>query len=124
MSAPILDLDYLQDISGGDPKYVYEVLTLFIETFPAGLANLEQLIRETDDFDAIHKQAHTLKSSAGIVRIRATFDDLSRIDMLARNKSNKEEIINRLESILFNFNKALPFIQSERAKCRAADASI
>jgi chemotaxis protein histidine kinase CheA len=124
MSVPILDLDYLQDISGGDPKYVYEVLSLFIETFPVGLANLEKLIRETDDFEAIHKQAHTLKSSAGIVRIRSTFDDLSRIDMLARNKSNKEEIVSRLDSILFNFNKALPFIQSERAKCRAADASI
>lgn len=124
MNAPILDLDYLQDISGGDPKYVYEVLTLFIETFPTGLANLEQLIKETDDFDAIHKQAHTLKSSAGIVRVRNTFDDLSRIDMLARNKSNKEEIVTRLNSILFNFSKALPFIQSERAKCRAADPSL
>ncbi|GAA4460765.1 hypothetical protein GCM10023093_04040 [Nemorincola caseinilytica] len=124
MSAPILDLDYLNEISGGDPKYVYEVLTLFVETFPAGLTNLETLIRETDDYDAIHKQAHTLKSSAGIVRIRGMFDDLSRIDMLARNKSNKEEIVARLDNILFNFNKAIPFIQAERVKCRAADPGI
>ena len=119
-----MDLDYLNDISGGDPKYIYEVLTLFIETFPAGMTNLEQLVRETDDYDAIHKQAHTLKSSAGIVRIRGLFDDLSRIALLARNKSNKEEIVTRLDSIIFNFNKAVPFIQSERTKCRAADPEI
>lgn len=124
MSAPILDLDYLNDISGGDPKYMYEVLTLFVETFPSGLTNLEQLIRETEDYDAIHKQAHTLKSSAGIVRIRGMFDDLSRIDMLARNKSNKDEICARLDNILFNFNKAIPFIQSERVRCKTEDPSI
>ncbi len=121
---PILDLEYLQDISGGDPKYVYEVLTLFVETFPVGLSNLEKLIKNTDDYDAIHKQAHTLKSSAGVVRIKNTFDDLSRIDMLARNKVGKEEIVSRLDNILFNFGKALPFIQAERQRCSAADTNI
>lgn len=118
MNPPLLDLSYLFDISCGDPKYVFEVLTLFVETFPNGLANLEKLIRETDDYEAIHKQAHTLKSSAGIIRIRQVYDDISRIDMLARSRGSKAEIIAKMENILFNFNKALPLIQSERGKHR------
>jgi HPt (histidine-containing phosphotransfer) domain-containing protein len=118
MNPPLLDLSYLFDISCGDPKYVFEVLTLFVETFPNGLANLEKLIRETDDYEAIHKQAHTLKSSAGIIRIRQVYDDISRIDSLARSRGNKAEIIAKMENILFNFNKALPLIQSERGKHR------
>lgn len=115
---PLLDLSYLFEISFGDPQYVYDVLSLFVETFPPGLANLEKLIRETDDFDAIHKQAHTLKSSASIIRIRNVFDDITRIDMLSRSKTGKEEIIARLDNVIFNFNKALPLIQAERGRNR------
>ena len=116
LNAPLLDLSYLFDISCGDPKYVYEVLTIFVDTFPSGLSNLERLIRETDDFDAIHKQAHTLKSSAGIIRIKGVYDDITRIDTLARTHSGKEEIISKLNNIIFNFNKALPLIQAERGR--------
>jgi hypothetical protein len=116
MNPPLLDLSYLFEISFGDPKYVFDVLSLFIETFPPGLANLERLIRETDDFDAIHKQAHTLKSSSSIIRIRQVFDDITRIDLLSRNGTGKEEIIARLDNILFNFKKALPLIQAERGR--------
>jgi HPt (histidine-containing phosphotransfer) domain-containing protein len=118
MNPPLLDLSYLFDISCGDPKYVFEVLTIFVESFPKGLANLEKLIRETDDYEAIHKQAHTLKSSAGIIRIRQVYDDISTIDTLARNRGSKVEIIAKMENILFNFNKAIPLIQSERGKHR------
>jgi hypothetical protein len=116
MKSPLLDLSYLFEISFGDPKYVFDVLTLFIETFPPGLANLEKLIRETDDFDAIHKQAHTLKSSSSIIRIRGVYDDITAIDMLSRGGSGKEEIISRLDNVLFNFKKALPLIQAERGR--------
>lgn len=118
MTVPILDLSYLQEMSDSD---LYEVLTLFLETFPVGLGNLEHLVRETDDFDAIHKQAHTLKSSAGVVRIRGTFDDLSRIDMLARNSGNKEEMVQRLNNILVHYAKAVPYIQAERARCKPSE---
>jgi HPt (histidine-containing phosphotransfer) domain-containing protein len=116
MNAPLLDLSYLFEISFGETRYVFDVLSLFIETFPVGLNNLEKLIRETDDFDAIHKQAHTLKSSAGIIRIRNVYEDLARIDTLARSKTGKEEIIVKLDNILFNFKKALPLIQAERGR--------
>ncbi len=122
MNPPLLDLSYLFEISFGDPKYVFDVLSLFIETFPPGLANLERLIRETDDFDAIHKQAHTLKSSASIVRIRQVYDDLTRIDSLSRNSMGKEEIIAKMDNVLFNFKKALPLIQAERGRNKPASA--
>ncbi len=122
MNEPLLDLSYLFEISGGDPKYVYEVLTLFLDTFPKGVSVLEQLIRETDQYDHIHKQAHTLKSSAGVIRIRQVYSDLARIDALARTESGKEEIIAKLDNILFNFNKALPLIEAERGRNKPKDS--
>lgn len=115
-NAPLLDLSYLFDISFGEPRYVYDVLTLFLQTFPDGLHNLEKLIRETNDFENIHRQAHTLKSSASIIRIRDVYEDINRIDVLSRHKTGKEEMIARLDNILFNFNKALPLIEAERGR--------
>jgi HPt (histidine-containing phosphotransfer) domain-containing protein len=116
MNNPLLDLSYLIDTSSGDAKYIYEVLTLFVESFPVGLSNLENLIRNTDDYCAIHKQAHSLKSSASIVQIRDVYEAIAKIDALSREKTGKAEIILNLNIILNNFNKALPLIQSERRK--------
>ena len=116
MSTPLLDLSYLFEVSGGDPVYIYEVLSLFIDTVPTTISTLNKTIRETDDYEAIHRQAHSLKSSAGIIKIRDMFDDINRIDMLSREKNGKAEIISRMDNVLSNFNKALPLIEAEKGR--------
>ena len=116
MNKPILDLSYLVDTSSGDSQYIYEVLTIFVESFPVGLNNLEKLIRTTNDFCAIHKQAHALKSSASVVKIKDVYEAISTIDALSRQNTGKEEIVANLELVISNFGKALPLIQSERRK--------
>lgn len=116
MNRPILDLSYLIDTSSGDNQYIFEVLTIFIESFPIGLSNLERLIRTTDDYCAIHKQAHALKSSASVVKIKDVYESISKIDALSRLNTGKDEIIANLEVVINNFSKALPLIQSERRK--------
>jgi HPt (histidine-containing phosphotransfer) domain-containing protein len=116
MNKPILDLSYLIDTSSGDSQYIYEVLTIFVESFPVGLNNLEKLIRTTNDFCAIHKQAHALKSSASVVKIKDVYEAISTIDALSRQNTGKEEIVANLELVISNFGKALPLIQSERRK--------
>ena len=121
MNAPLLDLSYLFEISGGDPTYIYEVLTLFIDTVPANLYALEKTIRESDDFELIHRQAHSLKSSASIVRIRDLYENITRIDVLSREKKGKPEIVTCLDNVLANFNKALPLIEAERGRNIPAD---
>ncbi len=116
MNKPILDLSYLYDTSSGDSQYIYEVLTLFIESFPVGLNNLEHLIRTTEDYSAIHKQAHALKSSASVVKIKDVYESISKIDALSRINTGKNEITSNLEIVIYSFSKALPIIQSERRK--------
>jgi HPt (histidine-containing phosphotransfer) domain-containing protein len=116
MNKPILDLSYLVETSSGDSQYIYEVLTIFIDSFPVGLNNLEKLIKTTNDFQAIHKQAHSLKSSASVVKIKDVYEAISKIDALSRQSIGKEEIVANMELVLSNFSKALPLIQSERRK--------
>ena len=116
----LLDLSYLQEISGSDSTYIYEVLNLFLDTVPKSLEILEQLIRETDDYDSIQRRAHSLKSSSSVIKVRDMFDNVARIDMLARGKSGKEEMLVRIGATLVNFNEALPLIRAERKKNKPA----
>ena len=116
MDTPLLDLSYLLEISGNDSTYIYEVLNLFLDTVPKSLEILDQLIRETDDYESIQRRAHSLKSSSSVIKVRDMFDNVARIDILARSKSGKDEMRTRMDATLVNFNEALPLIRAERKK--------
>lgn len=116
MSGPLLDISFLYDLADNDNVYIYEVIKLFLDNVPAGLVKLERAIRDTDDYETIRRQAHALKSSAGIVKIREMYNDLAAIEALARQGSGKEEMVVKLESMLANFNEALPLVQAEKEK--------
>ncbi len=117
MELPLLDLSFLYELSDNDTVYIQEVIQLFLNTVPKGLKDLENAVRNTDDFDAIKKKAHFLKSSANIVKVRGMYDDLVEIEALARAEMGKDEITARLNNILVNFNEALPLIRAEKEKC-------
>ena len=120
MDTPLLDLGYLQEISQNDNTYMYEVINLFLDTVPKSLETLDQLIRETDDFDSIQRRAHSLKSSSNVIKVRGMYDNVAQIDQLARSKTGKDEMITRITETLAVFNEALPLINAERKKNKPA----
>ena len=114
MSIPLIDLSYVQSLSGNDPAYMRDIINIYIDTMTPGLAKLNKLIKETDDFEAIHKQAHFLKSSAGIVKVADLYNNLVDIDMTARQKTNKEHIAEVLITVEKDYKAALPLLTKER----------
>ena len=117
---PLIDFSFLEEISGNDPGYIYDVMEIFMGSMPEGLDKLEKLIRETDDWDATYKQAHFLKSSVSVVKVRNMYDQLARIEALARNKEGKEEINSLLDAILNTFKEARPILLDKLEKSKAA----
>ena len=117
MIAPLIDFDFLYDLAGNDTSYIYEVINLYLDSVPTGMEKLEQLIRKTDDYGSIQKQAHFLQSSASIVKVRNMYDGLIEIERLAGLQTNKDEMIIKLEQILADFKEALPLIIKEKEKC-------
>jgi len=111
--APLLDLSYLYELSENDNSYIHEVIRLYMESVPDGLNELEQLINETDDYVAIMKQAHFLKSSANIIKVRNMHADLSAIEIMARENHSKPLIKEKLDQVLINFRAAQPGITDE-----------
>jgi len=116
MQKPIVDFSFLHEISDEDPVYINEVIDIFLSTMPDGLTKLGNLIRSTDDWEATYKQAHFLKSSVSVIRVRDMFDKLGRIEKLAKTQGNKEEIKNTLDEVQAIFKEALPVILAEKEK--------
>jgi len=119
---PLLDLSYLYELSGNDPKYIYDVIEIFLDNTPEGMDKLDELIRTTDDFDAIYKQAHFLKSSVSIVKVRDMYDKLNRIENIARTDKNKPQIISLLDEVQATFSEAMPLILDEKERNKPATA--
>jgi PAS domain S-box-containing protein len=118
-TTPIIDLSFLRDVSDNDPNYICEVLDIFLNTTPDGVVKLENLIRQTEDWEAIYKQAHFLKSSVSIIKVRDMLQNLATIEGLAKQRTGKDEIIKILDEILITFNQAMPELKAEREKNQA-----
>ncbi len=111
---PLIDLSYINEISGGDEGYINEVIGIFIDTMATGMPKLDDLIMNSGDYEAIQRQAHFLKSSAGIIKIVGVYDSLVKIDALAKLKTGLPEIKEALSIIHTNYNETLPYLKGEK----------
>jgi len=85
---------------------------------PEGLEHLEHLAKNTEDWDAIYRQAHFLKSSVSVIRIRNMFDNLTKIEAHAK-AHEKEAMLAVLEEVLSVYKEAHPLLLAERDKTGA-----
>ncbi|MBS1687697.1 MAG: PAS domain S-box protein [Bacteroidetes bacterium] len=116
MEQSIVDFSFLYEIADNDPQYIHDVIEIFLSSTPEGLEKLENLIRNTTDWDAIYKQAHFLKSSVSIVKVKDMFEDLAKIEALAKQQSGIDEITALLDKMLAIFKEAHPILLEEMNK--------
>ena len=128
MEEPLIDFDFLNEISGSDPVYIYEVLQIFMNTTPTGLVELDQMIRNGEDWNMVSKQAHFLKSGVSVIKIRGMYDQLAEIEKLTRKHDNTEisdaeitEIKTIMKNIRTTFDEAHPLLINEIEKHKPAD---
>lgn len=117
---PLIDFSYLQELSGGDHKYLYELLNIYLSNTPEGVVQLDNLINKGKDWEAIWKQAHFLKSSAGIVKIRDMHPQLLQIEQLGRKHEGMNEIKDAMAKMKVTFAEALPILTAEKEKHKKA----
>ncbi|MBS1777430.1 MAG: Hpt domain-containing protein [Bacteroidetes bacterium] len=103
---PLVDFSYVEELGGGKPDFVKQVLSIFMENTPPGLKELEAFVQSGRSWDKISKQAHFLKSSVGIVKVRDMHKRLQQIESLAREKKEKDTIKKVLAEIVETFSEA------------------
>ncbi len=113
----LVDLSFLYELSDMDAKFISDVLNIFLDTMPEGLEKLDHLLQEKNDWEAISKQAHFLKSSTSVVRIGDMFDKLHSIEKMAKEEPINEPVIVQLfADIQSMFSEAHPTLISENQR--------
>lgn len=112
---PLIDLSYINEISGGDEGYVREIIGIFVDTMATGMPKLRELVMNNADYEEIQRQAHFLKSSAGIIKIEGVYDNLVKIDVLSKQHTGINEIRDALVIIINNYNEVLPVLVAGRS---------
>lgn len=108
---PLIDLAYLRELADNDPTYIKDVLDIFLETAPEGIEKLAALALDTTDWEATYKQAHFLKSSMSIVKVRGAYDMLVQIEKLARDVKEIDTIRSTTRNLLTVFAEAKPLLK-------------
>lgn len=112
---PFVDFSFLAEIAADDSNYIYELIKLFLDTMPEGLARLKEFV-DIADWDNMAKQAHFLKSSAGVIKVGNLYNQLMRIEQLSKAQQNLLEIQEIMEQIELSFQEAMPILISEQEK--------
>ena len=76
------NLDYLEEISGGDNEFKKEMIQIFLRQIPEFTSNLEKYLAEKNYSD-LAKEAHTAKSSVLIFKMEETGKLLKNIQLEA-----------------------------------------
>jgi HPt (histidine-containing phosphotransfer) domain-containing protein len=63
---PVLNLEYLSELSGGDKTFEQQILKQFTVQMPEEIEVLETAI-ENKNFDIVRQTAHSLKSTVGYI---------------------------------------------------------
>jgi len=94
----ITDLNYLKTMSGGDDKFIAEMIGLFREQIDEYKELLPQLLRNKNYSD-LSKLAHKAKSSVAVMGMKHVADLLKELEILA----NEEKEVDRYESLVDEF---------------------
>lgn len=111
----LVDFSYIMELGGSRPEFIQQVLTIFMENTPPGLKELEALVKEEKDWDRIYKQAHFLKSSVGVVKVRDMQQKLQQIELLAKEQREMDTIKTLLTEIVEIFAQAEHVINEKLA---------
>jgi signal transduction histidine kinase/CheY-like chemotaxis protein len=93
------DLDYLNELSGGDSLFVEDVLNIFIQEVPE-LINKIIFGLNSDDKKEVAKYAHRLQSSFVMIRRKDIETELKKLELWAKGSSKIENPVNIISRII------------------------
>lgn len=98
-----IDFSYLNEMACGNPKFIQEMIYLFIDKIPDQVAQLQEAVHEKD-YENVKRLAHNMKSSLDIFLLKDLTNSLSVIEEEAELESftaeTKEKMNNLSEEII------------------------
>ncbi len=80
----IINLNYLEELSGGDQEFIKESIEMAIMLIPKRMARLEQAMQNADH-EEVRQVAHKFKSTARMIGM-PIYEQLEEVETAARKK--------------------------------------
>ncbi len=106
MNCQSIDLDYLNEMSGGDRELIIEMIDIFISEVPGYLSHMNESLRKKD-WNALEKFAHKAKASASIMGLNKLAGDLKELELITGNGENIHLYPGYAKSIEEQFSSAI-----------------
>jgi HPt (histidine-containing phosphotransfer) domain-containing protein len=95
----ISDLNYLRTMSGGDSKFIAEMIGLFREQVDEYSVLMPQMLMKKD-YDGLSKLAHKAKSSVAVMGMHQVADLLKDLEIMAHQRKEEERYEGMVEEFL------------------------
>lgn len=101
-TADLYDLSMLEEMD--DTEYLLDMLTTLLHEAPKDIKEM-QLALVAGKIDIVCKQAHKLKSSAGIIQAEKLIALLEDIEAIGKKDANGNELISHIENAAQQYNR-------------------
>ena len=102
----ITDLNYLNTMSGGDPKFIREMIGLFREQIDEYKSIMPDLL-DKKDYDSLSKIAHKAKSSVAVMGMTEVAELLKELEILAKDQKEVDRYASMVNYFLEQSELAL-----------------
>ena len=106
------DLSMVRAVSGGDEAFVKKMIDIFLTTIPQSLADLQQHAA-AEDWEALGKSAHKLKSTIDSMGINALKQDIRALEGFGRKRENISLIPGLVQKVVTDMNACLNAIRRD-----------
>jgi len=102
----IADLNYLKTMSGGDSKFIGEMIDLFREQIDEYKLIMPELLQKKK-YDELSKVAHKAKSSVAVMGMKEAAEILKELEILAQGGKEVEQYGSMIDEFLEQSQLAL-----------------
>ena len=103
MADKLYNLDFVNEMAGGNQDFVDQLLSLFVETVPDSIRLINEHY-ENNDLSALGGEAHKLKSTINTVQIPSFSEKIKEMEYIGKTGEN----IQKLPELMKEFNEIIP----------------
>ncbi len=111
----VLNLSYLEEITGGDSEMVIEMLNLFIRDIPGHSKNMESFLAD-NKLEELRAEAHKVKPTLQYIGLTEVFEIVRTIELNIKNGENIEVIPELVNQFSAQVIEVLPLLEEKRAE--------
>ena len=110
-----IDLTYLQEITGGDPDVMQEMLDLFIRDIPAQLETVKEFY-DQKNYKGVGSEAHKLKPTLQYIGNTEMYELIKQIEFSGKNETDVDQIAELLDRMFQQLDGTIELLQAKRAE--------